>query len=239
MKTAIVTGASSGIGAVFARRLEESGYRVLTVSRSAGTLQADLSTGEGIEAAERLITECSELAMLVNNAGFGTLGRFWEASLAGQEKMHRLHVLATVRLTHAALRVMTLRNGAGPAGKIINVSSVAGFGQSPGKVSYCATKAWMNSFTEGLALELRAAGSPVRVQALCPGYTRTGFHRTMGMKRETIPGWLWLDAEEVVEQSLRSNRVIVIPGWKYRVAASFLRHLPWSVKSRLRSPGRP
>ena len=88
-------------------------------------------------------------------------------------------------------------------GGVINVSSVAGFGQSPGNVSYCATKAWMNSFTEGLDLELRGAGSPVRVQALCPGFTITGFHDAMGMSREGIPAWLWMRAEDVVDASLR------------------------------------
>ena len=88
-------------------------------------------------------------------------------------------------------------------GGVINVSSVAGFGQSPGNVSYCATKAWMNSFTEGLDLELRGAGSPVRVQALCPGFTITEFHDAMGMSREGIPAWLWMRAGDVVDASLR------------------------------------
>ena len=89
------------------------------------------------------------------------------------------------------------------SGAVINVSSVAAYGHSPGNVSYCATKAWMNSFTEGLDLELRGAGSPVRVQALCPGFTITGFHDAMGMSRDEIPGWLWMRAEDVVDASLR------------------------------------
>jgi hypothetical protein len=108
-------------------------------------------------------------------------------------------------------------------GAVINVSSVAAFGQSEGNVSYCATKAWMNSFTEGLAIELRGAGSPVRVQALCPGFTVTEFHDTLGIDRRTIPSYLWMSSEEIVDASLRGlkrNKVVVIPGWKYKVGVA-------------------
>src|SRR5205085_1893673 len=99
-------------------------------------------------------------------AGFGTKGRFWEAELDGQDRMHRLHVLATMRLTHAALRNMVPRDFGG----IINVASVAAFVRSSGSTSYSATKSWMTAFTEGLYLELRSSGSNVAVQALCPGF---------------------------------------------------------------------
>jgi short-subunit dehydrogenase len=130
-----------------------------------------------------------------------------------------------MRLTHVALRGMVVRG----RGAVINVSSVAGFGQSAGNVSYCASKAWINSFSEGLDLELREAGSPVRVQALCPGFTVTEFHETLGVDRKLIPGWLWMTADAVVEASLRGlerRRVIVIPGLRYKAAVVVMRHAP-------------
>jgi short-subunit dehydrogenase len=250
-RVALITGASSGIGETFARKLAARGFDLILVARRADRLEqiarelqvrteivaADLTTEEGLAATEQAIAACPGLEMLVNNAGFGTLGRFWQTSLAGQESMHRLHVLATMRLTRAALTGMTERK----RGSIINVSSVAAFGQSEGNVSYCATKAWMNSFTEGLAMELRAAGSPVRVQALCPGFTVTEFHDTLGMDRGLIPSWLWMTSEEIVETSLRAlerNKVIVIPGWKYKLAVAFLKSMPFAVRMRLRRPGK-
>jgi len=174
----MVTGASSGIGAEFARRLAREGWGLTLVARraerlealakqigGAETIAADLTTDAGLERVEQRIASCAALELLVNNAGFGTKGNFHETPLTGQEAMHRLHVMATMRLTRAALAGMVPRGRGG----VINVSSVAGYGHSPGNASYCATKAWMNSFTDCLDLELRSAGSAVRVQALCPG----------------------------------------------------------------------
>jgi hypothetical protein len=119
------------------------------------------------------------------------------------------------------------------SGSIINVSSVAGFLHTPYGVSYCATKAWINSFTEGLYLELRSARSPVRVQALCPGFTYSEFHDRIGMDRSLIPRSLWMSAEEVVDASLRGlerNRLFVIPGWRYRLFLCLYRPLPRTAK---------
>src|SRR6266699_3761115 len=171
----MITGASSGIGEVFARKLAARGYDLILLARRGERLRAlasglanhtqvvtaDLAREDDLADAERVIRECPRLELLVNNAGFGTLGRFWEASLESQDRMHRVHVIAVLRLTHAALRGMVPRERGG----VINVSSVGAWGQSPGNVSYCATKAWINSFTEGLDMELRSASSPVRVQA--------------------------------------------------------------------------
>jgi short-subunit dehydrogenase len=114
-------------------------------------------------------------------------------------------------------------------GGVINVASMAGFFGIPGAVAYGATKAWITRFTEGLHLELRSAGSPVRVQALCPGFTRSEFHAAAGIDAGAIPRPLWMTAEEVVDASLRAlvrNRVVVIPGWKYRLTAALGRALP-------------
>jgi short-subunit dehydrogenase len=248
--TALITGASSGIGEVFARKLAGRGYGLILVARREDRLRtlaaslptktellgADLASEVGLAAVEKAIRDCAGLELLVNNAGFGTLGRFWEADLAGQIRMHEVHVMATMRLTHAALAGMVARGSGG----VISVSSVAAFGQSPGNVSYCATKAWINSFTEGLDMELRSVGSAVKVQALCPGFTETEVHETMRMDPRLIPSFLWLKADSVVEESLRGlerGKVIVIPNWKYKVAAALLRHLPHALKRRTGRPG--
>src|SRR5262249_14973249 len=135
----------------------------------------------------------------INNAGFGSIGLFDEAAIASQDQMHRVHVLATMRLSHAALGVLKAKNRGG----IINVSSIAGFWQGPQNVSYCATKAWINSFTEGLAVELSQQGSAVTVQALCPGFTYSEFHDTLGVSRDGTPKSLWHSANFVVSDSLR------------------------------------
>ncbi|MCU1234201.1 MAG: short-chain dehydrogenase/reductase, partial [Candidatus Solibacter sp.] len=160
-RVALITGASSGIGEVFARRLARDGFGLILVARRADrlealarelgdteTIAADLATDEGLARVEQRIASAPDLELLVNNAGFGTKGKFWEAPLEGQETMYHLHVIATMRLTRAALAAMVPRG----RGAVINVSSVAGYGQSPGNFSYCSTKAWMNNFTEGLDL---------------------------------------------------------------------------------------
>jgi short-subunit dehydrogenase len=247
---ALITGASSGIGSVFARKLAARGYNLILLARREDRLRAlaaelpakvdlliaDLSREEGIAAAERAIRECGLLELLVNNAGFGTLGRFWEADIEGQQRMHEVHVMATMRLTHAALAQMVPRGRGG----VISVSSVAAFGHSVGNASYSATKTWMNSFTEGLDMELRSIHSPVKVQALCPGYTITEFHDTMGMDRRKIPGFLWLKADDVVETSLKAfdrGKIIVIPGLIYKIVAFLGKHAPLELKRRSWRPG--
>ena len=137
----MVTGASSGIGAEFARRLAQDGFALILVARRREQLERLAGELGDAEILTADLASTPGLDLLVNNAGFGTRGRFWEAPLDGQERMHRLHVMATMRLTRAALAAMVPRGRGGA----INVSSVAGFGQSPGNISYCATKAWMNS----------------------------------------------------------------------------------------------
>jgi uncharacterized protein len=237
---ALITGASSGIGAAFARALAEAGYDLILVARNEEKLRhiqsetggeillADLATDAGIRAVSDRITQSPNLDFLVNNAGFGTKGRFWEAPLAGQDAMHHVHVMATMKLTHAALQKMVARN----RGFIINVSSVAGFGQSVGGVSYSATKTWINSFTEGVWLELSQISSEVRVQALCPGFTHTDFHETMQMDTANIPESLWHLPADIVEASLNglvTNELFVIPGWRYQTWVAIKKHLPRTV----------
>jgi short-subunit dehydrogenase len=244
---AVVTGASSGIGAAFARKLAPD-YDLILVARRQDRLQelaaelsakqqaaveifvADLSNPPEVESLADKIASEPRLALLVNNAGFGTLGRFWEASLQSQRQMHQLHVMATVRLTHAALANMVPRD----SGAIINVASVAGFARSQGSVSYCATKSWMNIFSEGLYLELRGVGSHVTVQTLCPGFTYSEFHDTMAVQREKLASKaFWLTAGQVVDASLeglKQGRLYVIPGWRYRLLTAVFSKLPSSLR---------
>jgi short-subunit dehydrogenase len=121
---------------------------------------------------------------------------------------------------------------------VINVASVAGFIRGPENVSYCATKSWMNAFTEGLYLELKRIRSKVVVQSLCPGFTYTEFHDVMGVEQKTIPKWLWMSADDVVEESLAAigrRKLFVIPGRKYKVIVAVLSKLPIWLRLRLES----
>jgi hypothetical protein len=244
---AVVTGASSGIGAAYARALAARGYDLVLVARRQERLQqladdlsrrfrgactvlrADLTDAAELRQVEEFLAGAPHLELLVNNAGFGTLGRFSDGPVEIQDAMHRLHVLATLRLTHAALRNLTARG----QGAVVNVSSVAAFAPRPGSTSYYATKAWINCFTEGLYLELKCAGSRVRVQALCPGFTLTEFHEVLGLDRKAILGasW-WMAAEDVVEASLRGlekGKLFVVPGLRYKLLVGLLRLLPRPV----------
>ncbi len=240
MPAALITGASSGIGETFARALAARRFDLILVARRlerlkalarefsgirAEALAADLGTDDGLARVEQRIAVAPNLELLVNNAGFGTRGRFWESPIETQDAMHRVHILATMRLTHAALHGMVPRG----RGAVINVSSVAAFAHAAGGSTYGASKAWINAFTEGLYLELKAANSPVRLQALCPGFTLSEFHDTLGMDRNLVPKSLWMTSDFVVRESLRGldrGRLFVIPGWRYRWLVRFLRLTP-------------
>lgn len=245
-KLAVVTGASSGIGAEFARALAAQGYDVALVARRLDRLQqladdlsgkfhvqctvlrADLTNDADLHTIEDFLAGAANLQLLVNNAGFGSMGRFAESPIESQDAMHRLHVLATMHLTHAALRNLTARD----TGAIINVASVAGFIPRPGSTSYYATKAWMNCFTECIDLELKTSGSKVRVQSLCPGFTYTEFHDVLGVERNFISGGWWMSAEDVVKASLQGldqGQVFVVPGWRYKLLVSLIRMMPRSL----------
>jgi hypothetical protein len=240
---ALVTGASAGIGAAYARRLAEQGYDLLLVARRVGRLEelaaeltsrcgvwaeplpADLTSDADLKAVEARIAREEHLEFLLNNAGFGASGRFYESPVEVQDAMHRLHVMATLRLSHAALRKMTARG----KGAVVNVSSVAAFICHPGSIGYHATKVWINCFTEGLCLELKQARSPVRVQALCPGFTVTEFHDVMGFNRKRVCLSLWTPVEKVVDASLEGlqrGKLFVVPGWRYKLIVSLLRLMP-------------
>ena len=248
---AVITGASSGIGAMFARKLAARGYDLLLVARREDRLRslaqelqdlyhlkveafaADLAHADDRERLAQVVEAAPDLGLLVNNAGFGTNGYFLETDVRQQLEMHELHVLATVRLCHAAIRNLDGNDGAKRRG-IINVSSVAAFSSAPQNASYNSTKRWVNGFTESLAMEFGATGKSITVQALCPGFTLSEFHDKLKMDRSRIPRSLWMTADFVVEESLKAfgkGKLFVIPGWRYKALVGVMKALPASVLS--------
>lgn len=241
-KTALITGATAGIGAAFARRLAADGYGLVLVARDAArladiaaeltaghqarveTLPADLSTDDGCAAVEQRLAEPVDL--LVNNAGISLNRSFLRSTVRDEERLLRINVHAVMRLTLAALPGMVERR----RGAIINVSSVAGFGAVMPGSTYPASKAWVTNFSQSMAQLVRPFG--VRVMALCPGYTRTQFHQRAGIDMSKLPRWLWLEADDVVRDALRDlgrGRVVSVPDWRYKIAVFALRHLPYGL----------
>jgi short-subunit dehydrogenase len=252
--TALITGASSGIGAAFARQLAPKGYHLILVARreerlwalsgelegrhpiKAEVLVADLSKPVEVERVERRISELESLDLLINSAGFGVAGGFAEGDLKKHLDMIHVHVVASVRLCRAAVPGMVTRR----RGAIVNVSSLAAF--APVSTTYSATKAYLNVFSEALQAEILGTG--IKIQALCPGYTYSGFHDTpeyQGFRRSRIPKPMWMSAEDVAAQSLNAlgqNRVIFIPSFKNRLVGAVVRNLPPSLVQSLRNRSR-
>jgi len=247
LRRACVTGASSGIGEHFARRLARDDYALVLVARTADRLEAladelrrlrrvrvevrpaDLTDPGALEA---LAAELAEAPpdLLVNNAGFGTVGRFAELDPAREEAQVRLNVWAVVRLTRAVLPGMLARGH----GSVVNVSSLAGDAPSAYTATYAATKAFVTSFSQAVAEELR--GSGVKVQALLPGFTRTAFQENSGIDPSEVPSFAWLSPEDVVEASLRDlerGHVVSVPGAGYRVLAGLTRLAPRGLTRRV------
>ncbi len=241
-KVALVTGASSGIGEAFARRLGREGYDVILVARrrqrleclaaelraqdgvEAEVLPADLTNPADVEWVERRICECTDLEMLVNSAGFAVFGDFAELPVERWLELVHCHVIASVRFCHAALPHMLSRQRGG----IISVSSIGGLIPKAKDATYCATKAYMNMFTQCLQRELRGGG--VHVQALCPGFVISEFHDAPQYAKfkikERIPKFLWMTPEEVVDLSLKTlpkDRAVFVPGFKNQAIVALSR----------------
>ena len=234
-RTALVTGASSGIGESFARLLAARGIDLVIVARRADLLDglarelveryrvavevmaADLTDPvERAEVERRLRTEPVEL--LVNNAGYGAFGAFAEMPLDEQLAQVELNVTALVRLTHAAVPGMVGRGQGG----MLNVASMSGFTPSPGSATYGATKAYVIAFSESLHAEVAAKG--VHVTALCPGFTRT--------QDEVPSNLLWLRREDVARAGLvavSTGRALCVPGAQYKAALPALKLAPRSL----------
>jgi len=236
MPTALVTGASSGIGAAFARRLAADGYRVVAVARRQERLDelrgegaadeiivADLATADGCALVEARIA-AGGIELLINNAGIGVGAGFDETSVDAEDRMLGVNVRAVMRLTHAAVRPML----AAGHGEIINVSSVAAFTAVAGFATYSASKAYVLALSESLAV--RYAGQGIKVMALCPGYVRSEMHDPSEMPSGGLKGRvLWRDAESLVDVALRDlhrGRVISMPGLPYKASVAVTRLLP-------------
>lgn len=235
---AVITGASSGIGAAFARRLAADGHDLLLVARRRERLEAlarelgerhgtaatvlaeDLADPEGIRRAATAVADGPAPAFLVHSAGFGSRALFAELDPATPRAMNLLHVVAPVELVRAALPGML----AARHGRILLVSSLGGFFTTARYTTYSATKAYLNMFVEGLQAELEGTG--VRAQAICPGLTRTEFLDTPAyaeFKYQQVPAPFWMSAEAVVEQALASSETIFVPGWHNRLLVRAIR----------------
>ena len=231
MPTALVTGASSGIGRVFATALAARGHDLVVVARSEDKLEelaasvsvdvevigADLATDAGTaQVEERLRSSDRPVDLLVNNAGFGTTGRFAELPVDEEDQEIRLNVLALTRLTSAALSGMVARG----RGAVLNVASIAAFQPTPGTATYGATKAYVLSFTQALREELRGTG--VKAVALCPGFTRTGFQERANFELKGLAARFSQTSEEVVDAALvalEKDAGLCVPGWQNKLAA--------------------
>lgn len=239
MTTALITGATAGIGAAFARRLAADGHNLVLVARNterlrdqatelhdrhgieAEVLTADLSEDDGIASVEARLTDRRHpVDLLINNAGFGNKGRYLDVSMADELKMLKVHCEAVLRLTSAAAAGMKERGRGG----VVNVASVAAFVP---RGTYGASKAWVVQFTQGAAKEL--TGSGVRLMALCPGFVRTEFHERAGMGTDNIPGWMWLDADRLVASALADlarGKPVSIPDARYKALMGLAKVTP-------------
>ncbi|MBB4916625.1 SDR family NAD(P)-dependent oxidoreductase [Streptosporangium saharense] len=239
MPSALITGATAGIGAAFARRLAADGFSLVLVARDeerltsaaeslrlrygveVEVLAADLTSDEGLGRVEARLRQGIDL--LVNNAGFGHPGAALDVSVADELRMLKLHCEAVLRLTMAVLPGMRKRD----RGAVINVASVAAFFN---RGTYSASKAWVVNYSESTAAEL--AGTRVRVMALCPGFVRTEFHERASMDTSGIPGFLWLSADDVVREAMRDlavGRRVSVPDLRYKVIVGAGKLVPRSL----------
>ena len=233
-KTALITGASSGIGVDFARLLSREGYDLFLVARSEGKLRAladqignakvivaDLASPD---APQRIFDASGGVDVLINNAGFGILGPFAETNLRKQLEIIQVNIAALTALTHLFLQPMRARN----SGQILNVASTAAFLPGPLMAVYYATKAYVLSFSEALADELR--GTRVTVTVLCPGPTKTGFAEVAGMEKSRLFNLMSVMSSEAVARyglrAMQRGKRVAIPGIANKLGAQSVRVSP-------------
>ncbi|WP_194422259.1 SDR family NAD(P)-dependent oxidoreductase [Microbacterium abyssi] len=252
MPTALITGASAGLGEEFARQLAARGADLVLVARSAERLDAlavglrdahgvsvevlaaDLVTEDGVaRVIARVADQEHPIGLLVNNAGFGLPLHFADNDIDDEVQHLRIHVEAPMRLMHAALGSMR-----GRGGRIINVASVAGF---ISRSTYSACKQWLIGFSRWANAEYAKDG--VSVTAVCPGFTHTTFHERMGLApgREGIPAIGWLNAPDVVREGLRDaarGKAVSVPSLRYKAVVALTKVLPSSLTARAAQRGR-
>jgi short-subunit dehydrogenase len=239
MATALVTGATSGIGAAYAKLLAKDKYDLVLVARDlprlntyakelnkaykikVETLQADLTkTAQLAKVEKRLSSNAKPIEVLINNAGFGIKQSFADSEIKREQELLDVLVTAPMRLTHAVLPQMLKRD----SGVIVNVSSVASWIAGG---TYSAAKSYLTVFSEYLNTELKRTG--IKVSALCPGFTRTEFHQRGKMRMTGLPNFMWLSSDQVVAKSWKDAKVgkaICIPGWQYLVLSTIARVAP-------------
>ena len=242
MPTALITGATAGIGAAFARRLASDGFDLVLLARDADRLErsaeayraefgvraevlvADLATDEGIADAARRCEDGVDL--LVNNAGFGQRTDFLDSDVSAELDMLKVHCEAVLRLTRAALPGMVARGRGG----VVNVASVAAFFS---RGTYSASKAWVVTFSDSIRQE--AVGTGAHVMALCPGWVRTEFHQRSDMDTSAVPEFMWLSADALVDAAIRDFRrgvAVSVPDVRYKALVGMGTLLPRSLVSR-------
>jgi short-subunit dehydrogenase len=239
MATALVTGATAGIGFSNAQLLANEGFDLVLVARDlprlnkvakelakaygikAETLKADLTKPFQLAKVEkRLASNSKPIEVLINNAGFGIKDSFVDSALVKEQELLDVLVTAPMRLTHSVLPQMVKRD----SGVIVNVSSVASFIAGG---TYSAAKSYLTVFSEYLHTELRDTN--IKVSALCPGFTRTEFHARGKMKMTGLPNYMWLTTDQVVKKSWRdvkAGKVICIPGLQYLILCTIARIAP-------------
>ena len=239
MATALVTGATSGIGLAYAKLLASEGFDLVIVARDlprlnklakelskvnkikVQTLKADLTKPAQLAKVEsRLANKVSPIAVLINNAGFGIKQSFIDSDLKREQELLDVLVTAPMRLTHAVLPTMIKQDN----GVIVNVSSIASWIAGG---TYSAAKSYLTVFSEYLNNELK--GTRIKVSALCPGFTRTEFHERGKMRMSGLPNFMWLDADKLVAKSWKDanrNRSVSVPGLQYKILAIIAQYAP-------------
>jgi len=249
--TALITGATAGLGLEFANQLAGGGHPLVLVARNddrleqiatdlqrkygvpVATIRADLTRRTDVDlVAERLGSMDEPIEILINNAGHGLKQGFLLNDIDAEQAHLDIHVTAPMRLSHAALRAMTQRGH----GAIVNVASVAAF--LP-RGTYSAAKDYQVKFSEWANNEY--AGQGVRVMALCPGFTRTEFHQRMQVSRDSAPKYLWLSPERVVSEGLAdlaAGKPLSVPSKRYKAIVGAATLIPSGVLRRFQSLGR-